>query len=97
MEDRIERLFNCLELFYGDRFKRIYRKSSIERYYKAIWSSAMQGVTDEEIMPVLRNLKVQAERYPYMPPPDHFEFHRLAKRYEKPVIKRREQKKWKKR
>lgn len=94
---RINRLFDCLTILFGERFSKIYANSKFEPLVKAIWLSALVDITDDEINAVLRFLKTQHEKYFIRDIPNHFEFHRLAKGYAKHIPKPKESRKWKKR
>lgn len=75
----VNKLFNCLELFYGERFKKQFCKSIPLDLYKTIWQSGLVGCSHEEIKSALVILKRMAESK-YRECPNHLEFYRIAKK-----------------
>lgn len=74
----IDKLFDCLSLFYGERWNRIFMKGVPQEYYKEMWQSAMTGCSYDEIKCALVFLKRESSRS-FSIPPHHLEFYRLTK------------------
>lgn len=81
----IDKLFNCMKEFYGERWTKQFDKSQPEDLVKTIWQSALYGCNYEEIRAVLILLK-RAAMNPSAKPPHHLEFWTYAKGYSKPFI-----------
>ena len=62
----IDKLFNCMETFYGERWTKRYQ--GIESLAKTVWQSALQGLTHEEIKRALVRFKREAEKLSSLPP-----------------------------
>lgn len=73
----IDKIFNCLKLFYGSRFKCI--DGTREEYEKTIWQSALANCTDEEIRQTLVKLKRAAEINQFSVPPHALKFWHYCK------------------
>lgn len=81
----IDKLFKCMEEFYGARWTQQFSKGSDENLHKTLWQSALYGCTYDEIRGALVYLKRAAES-PGALPPIHMEFWRYAKGKSKPWI-----------
>ncbi len=81
----IDKLFICMEQFYGTRWTKQFNKITPEDLFKTIWQTGLQGLTYEQIKRALVYLKRAAESN-YSLPPHHLEFFRYAKGTEKPHI-----------
>lgn len=68
----VEKLFNCMEMFYGERWK---SKSDLA---KTVWQSALQGLSYDEIRNALVIYKRESRNKRYQPP-DVFQFFKRAK------------------
>ncbi len=74
----IDKLFNCMSEFYGERWTKNFTKPEYESLAKTMWQSALQGLTYEEIKNTLVLLKRAAQHHSAMPPL-HMEFFLYAK------------------
>ena len=74
----VEKLFSCMEMFYGERWTDSFDKAYSEDIAKAIWKSGLCGLTYEQIKFQLQRLKVQSKD-PFARPPLVTEFYRYAK------------------
>ncbi len=70
----IDKLFDCLGLFYGERFTSQFQKPKIADLYKTMWQSALYGYTYDEIRDLLVYLK-QIAKIRNAKAPNHLEFH----------------------
>lgn len=87
----IDKLFNCMNEFYGERWTKAFTKKDYESLGKTVWQSALQGLSYEEI----RNTLVYLKRHSngaYSTPPNHLEFFRIAKSASIPLPKRPDEK-----
>lgn len=77
-EEWIDKLFNCLSQFYGERWNRYFEKPNILSMYKAIWRNALTGLNYEQIKQALVIFKRRsADQREF--PPHMMEFYRVAK------------------
>lgn len=76
--ESIEKLFNCMEEFYQERWTKTYDRWFPIHLAKTVWQSGLQGLNHEEIRGVLVLLK-QAAKDPMAKPPNHLEFYNFAK------------------
>jgi hypothetical protein len=83
--DWIDKIFNCLAEWYGDRWTRLIKKPHEESYLKTIWLNGLHGLTYDEIKNALRLCRRHAENKT-MPPPHVLEFYRYAKGTGEPYI-----------
>lgn len=83
--ESIDKLFNCMTEFYGDRWTRQFDRWLPETLVKAQWQSALQGLDHDEIRGVLVLLKQAAKSATAMPP-HHMEFYNFAKGTARPFI-----------
>jgi hypothetical protein len=74
----IDRLFNCMMEFYGERWSKSFTKKEYESLAKIIWQSALQGLTYEEIRDTLVLFKRRAREAKSLPP-THIQFFCTAK------------------
>ena len=81
----IDKIFNCMKEFYGERWSKQFSKSNPEDVIKTMWQSALAGCTYEEIRSVLVLLKHSAKN-PTAKPPHHLEFWKYTKGYSHPII-----------
>ena len=81
----IDKIFNCLKEFYGERWTKRFDRWTPEDLVKTIWQSALTGLTYDEIRGALVLLK-QSAKTPGAQPPHHLEFFRFAKGTSHPVI-----------
>lgn len=59
--DWIEKLFNCMAQFYGERWVKPIEKPHMQDFYKTIWQSGLSGLTYEQIKAQLVKCKKHAE------------------------------------
>gem|GEM_PF-3359986 len=74
----IDKLFNCMAEFYGERWTKPLQRPNMESIEKTRWQSALQGLTYEQIRGALVFLKRAAQSNSAMPP-NFLEFFRYAK------------------
>lgn len=74
--ETIDRLFACLEKFYGERWKKFIGQKEV--LYKTLWQSALISCTHDEIKAALVYLS-SLSKNPYSLPPNHLEFHRYVR------------------
>lgn len=84
-DEWVDKLFNCMELFYGERWTRAFKGKHVEKFYKAIWKSGLYGLSHDQIKRGLGYCKKMAETSHTMPP-HVLEFHRYAKGISTPSI-----------
>lgn len=83
--ESVDKLFNCMSEFYGKRWDKMFDGCFPIHLAKALWQSALQGLTHDEIRGVLVLLK-QAARSNTALPPNHLEFYNFAKGTARPYI-----------
>lgn len=81
----IDKIFNCLKLFYGDRWSKQFNKSQPEDLVKSVWQSALIGCSYDEIRNILLLLQ-QVAKNPTAKPPHQLEFWCYVKGYKRPSI-----------
>ena len=81
----IDKLFNCMTEFYGDRWTKQFDRFLPEALVKTVWQSALTGCTYDQIRRVLVLLK-QSSKNPDALPPHHVEFFRYARGTSTPII-----------
>src|ERR1700676_3233817 len=65
--DWIDKLFNCMTQFYGERWTKPIEKAHMESFYKTIWQNGLSGLTYEQIKAQLVKCKKHAEDNSAMP------------------------------
>lgn len=75
----IDKLWDCMHLFYGEKWTNQFNKTIPSHIYKMVWQSALQGLTHEEIRNALVRYKRHAESSASIPP-NHLGFHSFAKK-----------------
>jgi hypothetical protein len=75
----IDNLFNCMAMFYGERWTKNLEKPHAITFAKAAWKSSLDGLTYEQIKNTLKYLK-RAAQDPAAIPPHQLEFWRYAKK-----------------
>jgi hypothetical protein len=83
--ESIDKLFNCMKEFYGDRWSSQFDRWLPEPVLKTQWQSALHGLNYDEIRGVLVLLR-QAAKNPTAMPPHHLEFYHFAKGTARPYI-----------
>ena len=81
----IDKLFACMEEFYGSRWRSEFISTRPEAMMKTLWQSMLTGCSHEEIRSVLVFLK-RAAQDPAVKPPNYLEFFRFAKGFARPHI-----------
>ena len=84
-DDWIDKLFNCMQEFYGERWTRYFSKVHPESLYKTIWKNGLVGLTYKQIKSALIKCKYHA-RDTNDSPPHVMEFFRYAIGGEQPFI-----------
>jgi hypothetical protein len=85
----VDKLFNCMELFYGKRWLSQFREKTPIRFYKQMWQSALTGLNYDEIRNTLVLLKRIAQN-PASLPPNQLDFFFYARGIKKPYVKARD-------
>lgn len=85
----VDKLFNCMELFYGKRWLDQFRENTPLKFYKQMWQSALTGLTYDEIRNTLVLLKRTAEN-PASLPPNQLDFFFYARGIKRPYVKARD-------
>jgi hypothetical protein len=83
----IDKIFNCLELFYGERWTRQFDRWMPQHILKSIWQSSLTGCTYDEIKRALILLKRSATDS-LSSPPHNLEFFRYVKGTSYPPLPR---------
>ena len=81
----IDRIFNCMELFYGERWAKQFDHLMTVPLAKTLWQSALTGCKYDEIRSTLVLLKRAAQGHNSVAP-NYLEFFRYAKGSSKPHI-----------
>ncbi len=84
-EQWIDKLFNCMDLFYGNRWKQQFEKLHTETFYKTLWKNGLTGLSYNEIKSALILYK-RAANDSISFPPNVMEFYRVAKGQSIPFI-----------
>lgn len=82
--DWIDKLFNCMKQFYGDRWTKPIEKPHMESFYKTIWQGGLSGLNYEQIKWQLVRCKRHAED-PSAIPLQVVDFYRFAKEKIEPI------------
>lgn len=82
----IDKLFNCMTEFYGERWTSQFDKFMPEPLLKTIWQSALTGCNYDEIRSALVLLKRAAQDLTASPP-HHLEFFCYAKGTRRPSFR----------
>ncbi len=81
----VDKLFNCMAEFYGERWTRYFDKPHLESFYKTMWKNGLVGLDYNQI----KNALVLCKRSALdarNKPPHVMEFFRIAKGFEQPPI-----------
>lgn len=73
----IDKIFKCLDEFYGDRWRVNFKKPSDESFHKTIWKNGLMGLSYAQI----KNTLVLCKRHSmsqYAKPPHVMEFFKYA-------------------
>jgi hypothetical protein len=81
----VDKLFNCMTSFYGERWTRNFSKINSEDIQKVIWKNGLIGLTYEDIKNTLILCKRSALDQ-HVNPPHVMEFFQYAKGYTRPYI-----------
>ncbi len=81
----IDKLFDCMAQFYGERWARNFTAPNAEKFAKAMWQSALHGSTYDQIKAGLVLVKRGAQE-PGSLPPHPLEFFRYSKGESEPAI-----------
>lgn len=73
----IDKLFNCMKLFYGDRWNSQFKDEHAIEFAKTTWQSALFNLPYEDIKNALIYCKSHAKIL-YNKPPHHLEFYKWA-------------------
>src|SRR5260221_10623041 len=76
--DWIDKLFNCMAQFYGERWTKPIEKPHMQDFYKTIWQNGLSGLTYEQIKAQLIKCKKHADSINEIPP-TVMEFYQYAK------------------
>jgi len=76
--DWIDKLFNCMAQFYGERWTEPLKNPRVEDFYKTVWKGGLTGLTYDEIKIQLLRCKKDAE-YLSARPPTVMDFFHYAK------------------
>jgi hypothetical protein len=79
----IDQLFHCMELFYGNKWKCLFKNENLENCSKDQWQSALYNLSYDEIKKTLVYCKWHAQDI-YSKPPNSIEFYQWAKTSKKP-------------
>lgn len=79
----IEKLFNCMELFYGDRWTSQFKDEHAIEFAKVEWQSALYSLPYEIIKSTLIYCKSHAKDS-YYKPPTRLEFYKWASKKNTP-------------
>lgn len=82
--DVIDRLFTCMQQFFGSRWDIIFRGDSNKQLVRTIWQTSLQGLTEDQIRTALKLVKANLAQFPNSYPPTPMEFYRIAR----PVLKK---------
>lgn len=74
----VDKIFNCMNLFYGDRWTSFFNEPHLEEMHKAIWKCGLVGLKYEEIKAALVFCKASAFDHRHTIP-HVMEFYRIAK------------------
>ena len=83
--DWIDKLFQCMEQFYGYRWTKQFEKPLSEDFNKKMWKSGLEGLNYNEIKATLQVLRRHALD-PNNKPPHQMEFFKWAKGHSQPNI-----------
>jgi hypothetical protein len=84
-DEWIDKLFNCMTMFYGERWNKVLGEPSIAAHQRKIWKNGLRGLSYDEIKAALVLCKEHGA-YKMALPPNLMEFWRYAKGTEKPYL-----------
>lgn len=84
-QDWIDKLFNCMSEFYGERWNASFNKPHMENFYKTMWKNGLTGLNYEQIKYQLQRCKRHSQD-PFVQPPLVTEFFKFAKEAGEPYI-----------
>jgi hypothetical protein len=84
-QELIDKLFICMELFYGDRWTKYHSKKHSEAMAKTVWINGLYGLNYEQIKHALLICKRHSQSLT-VNPPHLMEFFRYAKGESIPYI-----------
>lgn len=74
----VDKLFNCMEMFYGETWRKLYPPKNDVSVYKTVWQTILSGLTHAQIKYALVFYKNRAKHYSSKPP-HAMEFYKVAK------------------
>jgi hypothetical protein len=84
-QDWVDKLFNCMSEFYGERWTASFNKPHMESFYKTMWRNGLTGLTYDQIKYQLQRCKRHAMN-PTVQPPIVTEFYKFARGDREPHI-----------
>lgn len=81
----VDKIFNCMTIFYGERWTEPLKKPQVESFNKLMWRNGLIGLTYDEIKNALKLCKRSALDKS-VKPPHVMEFFRYAKKTGEPYI-----------
>lgn len=67
-DEWIDRLFGCMQEFYGQRWKRTFKDANHEAMHKIIWKNGLHGLSYEAIRKTLYHYRAQSCNKNSLPP-----------------------------
>lgn len=67
-EESIDKIFDCLESWYGERFKRLIKTSYDKSLLKTMWFNGLNGLTEQQLRAGLLTCKRLAKQPDSKPP-----------------------------
>lgn len=84
-QEWVDKLFVCMEEFYGDRWKQSFNKPHMESTYKMMWKNGLCGLNYDQIKYQLQRCK-RHSKDSFARPPLVTEFFKYAKAAGEPYI-----------
>jgi hypothetical protein len=85
-DDWIDKLFVCMQEFYGQRWEALFHRKNDQNFYKTMWKNGLAGLEYDQIKDALKLYKQYAKdehsKAPYVT-----DFYQTAKGFVKPVYK----------
>ncbi len=68
LDEWIDRLFGCMDEFYGERWSKTFKNDSHKDFHKTIWKNGLSGLKYDQIKRTLYYYRGQAKKESSFPP-----------------------------
>jgi hypothetical protein len=85
-DEWIDKLFTCMQEFYGNRWESVFIRKNDQKFYKTMWKNGLAGLEYDQIKDALRLYK-QYAKDEHAKAPRVTDFYQTAKGNVQPVCK----------